>query len=194
MTDEVVGSDAAPATGRVRVMCDYCADGLWTEEGAAHPDDFPIAADLKARILDWQDWFERMDDDPTNWEFLAFNAEGRAIAFEMKLQLLDWTVLYFDSVRSARRMTPAPRAYFDYEIDTSLLQRLGPALPAGWSAWMIEAEDEAIGWCRDQIPDGEWAVAEHAEGWAVLLFAPGREAMFRLFREHEHPMRQIKFC
>lgn len=181
-------------TNYVRVMCDYCADGLWSEDGAAHPDDYPITPALKARIAAWQDEFERaasIDRGMSREVLLAFNAEGRAIAVEMKLQLPDWTVVFFDSVRvwETSGGGDRDRAYFEYPIDASGL--LEPC-PDGWSTWMIE-DPAGIGvdWCAAQLPPDRWKLVVAEKGWAAVRFAPGADALFRLFRGDKVPMRPV---
>ena len=106
----------------VRVMCDYCAEGLWDDEGAPlSPDVLPLSDGLKRQILSWQDDFERLSDD-TETEFQDFCVKGLQIATRIKGELPDWTVIYHDPRRYPK---PSPktaaeieavRSQFEYEI------------------------------------------------------------------------------
>ncbi|MBX7528556.1 hypothetical protein [Qipengyuania vesicularis] len=43
----------------VRVNCDYCAEGVWSEDGGSMSiDSLPISRKLKSSILKWQCEFE----------------------------------------------------------------------------------------------------------------------------------------
>lgn len=86
--------------GFVRVDCDYSAEGLWDERGTMFRiDSFPLSADLKARILRWQEHFT---DHAKPWEaanafdWEAHDAEGEAMAALVKQELPDWTVVAGD--------------------------------------------------------------------------------------------------
>lgn len=98
----------------VRVMADYCADGIWGKDGAGVPaDDLPVPAALKDRLAAWQDAFD--SDDIREPEF---SIEGLLIAQEIKKALPDWTVVYFDSAASDRieMWTGGDRSQFEYEV------------------------------------------------------------------------------
>lgn len=85
----------------VKVMADYSSCGLWDSRGV-HSDDseLPVSDELKARLRQWCDWYERNDDylpEPTTqFDYTAFAAEGLLIAKAIKAELPDWTVMYFD--------------------------------------------------------------------------------------------------
>lgn len=115
--------DAFP--GRyVRVMCDYCADGVWIRGGpAGNADELPVAPGLIARIRAWQHDFERMPEKPgkhlSQETFDALHAvfarNGLEIACDLKRALPAWTVVYFDESKLTGNKDQ-PRAEFEYEI------------------------------------------------------------------------------
>ncbi|MDO9709847.1 hypothetical protein [Paracraurococcus lichenis] len=105
----------------VRIMVDYCADGVWHPDGCAgHAEELPVDAGLIARIRRWQEWYDTESKDylppeerTGQFDLAAFAAEGLAIARAVKAALPDWTVIYFDE--AACRLD-APRESFEYEI------------------------------------------------------------------------------
>ncbi|MFG6083413.1 hypothetical protein ACEUZ9_004673 [Paracoccus litorisediminis] len=101
----------------VRIMTDFCADGVWDKDGAAaHPDDLPVSEELRQRILDWQAIFDnRRHDDPIP-DYENFLAEGLAIAQAVKDSLPDWTVVYFDMGKLDLADPEQSRTAFEYEI------------------------------------------------------------------------------
>jgi hypothetical protein len=109
----------------VRIMCDYCADGLWSKRGGACDlADLPVSAELLARIALWQAWFEKCPSDGRGWpDIEAFSAEGESIARAVKAELPDWTVIYHDEAKAEALLRQgresyqrAPRQVFEYEI------------------------------------------------------------------------------
>lgn len=135
---EVTCSSETPEVGRgddedgsslvrhrwVRIMADVYADGVWNQDGeSCLVDDLPITPDLRARILAWQDWYDRdYDREERPFDRPAFAVEGLAIARAVKTQLPDWTVVYFDESKPTWQQ---PRSTFDYEI--GLPENDGPA-------------------------------------------------------------------
>lgn len=86
----------------VRVMCDYGAGGLWVKSGEAiWPIDLPVSNETRDRLAKWQDWFEECPPDgrPSQFDVVAFSAEGLAIAKAIKAELPHWTVIYHDESR-----------------------------------------------------------------------------------------------
>ncbi|HVL29237.1 MAG TPA: hypothetical protein VM326_00785 [Sphingomicrobium sp.] len=84
----------------IRVECDFCADGLWDERGAAYSlDQFPLSDGLKRRIAAWQRTF---DEEAVPWEepempdWQGHQAEGEAIARLVKAEMPDADVVAFD--------------------------------------------------------------------------------------------------
>lgn len=106
----------------VRIMCDYCADGVWDRDGAGCMlHDLPASPGLLERIREWQNLYERKDCDDLviEWEHChRFSEEGLAIARAVKAELPDWTVVYYDETagEEAAKTAEAPRAVFEYEI------------------------------------------------------------------------------
>ena len=111
----------------VRIMCDYCADGVWAKSGgAALPEDLPVSEVLRNRIRSWQAWYEESagQDDGSWVDLAAFAEEGEAIARAVKAELPDWTVIYhneakLEDVFKLRRVfgrVEVPRSHFEYEV------------------------------------------------------------------------------
>lgn len=84
----------------VRVMCDYCADGVWTIDGKSMSfNELSISDTLKRRLDAWQAVYDTQDsmdenDNPENDE--SFMAEGLSIACEMKRQLPEWQIDFYN--------------------------------------------------------------------------------------------------
>ncbi len=103
----------------VRIMCDYCADGVWHKDGAGGcADELPVSQELIDRILRWQESYETNDynspEPKFDWE--AFSAEGLSIAKAIKAALPEWTVIYFDAAASMRAGLNVPRHVYEYEV------------------------------------------------------------------------------
>lgn len=105
----------------VRVMCDYCADGLWAKDGCAvSSDELPVSRGTRALLREWQDWFEAFSESyipaeerTKSFDVAAFSDFGKIIAHKIKDELPDWTVIYFDEAKSE---FSADRSTFEYEI------------------------------------------------------------------------------
>lgn len=112
----------------VKICCDYCCEGTWDRKNCSvDHDEFPITDDLKARLMGWQEIYNRyhviefdaidLDEKPDlDWE--RFSAIGLEIAKEVKRQLPDWTVVYID-VYKARTQSPSSRlgrGVYEYEV------------------------------------------------------------------------------
>jgi hypothetical protein len=112
----------------VRVMADYCSDGLWQRDGCMMSrDELPISAELRARHAKWCQWYESNNDyegEAITFDYWNFSIEGEEIARLIKDELPDWTVIYFDEKKclSATGTTATddlddvPRDLFEYEI------------------------------------------------------------------------------
>ena len=109
----------------VRIMADYDADGIWNIRGAAEPADLlPISGVLRQRLLAWQRRYDKECEDylpvaerTTEFDLADFSQEGLKIAQAIKAELPDWTVLYFDEVKSPKGQAPnQDRSAFEYEI------------------------------------------------------------------------------
>lgn len=88
----------------VRIMADFSADGVWNQQGElCDLADLPVSDALKHRISAWMDWYDReADPDDRNgisFDLRQFSEQGLAIAQDVKRELLDWTVVYFDELR-----------------------------------------------------------------------------------------------
>lgn len=120
----------------IRVMCDYCAEGVWALGGSTSPIYLPIDLPLIARIFEWQKVYEEFethytDTNPTHDpDYLAWAEEGFQIAMEVKRQLLDWTVIYHDDRRSVPSLAGHDwielcsrlRPWFEYEISDAVMR------------------------------------------------------------------------
>lgn len=83
----------------VRVMCDYCATGIWAKNGGSEEvDNLPVNAEVIARLDKWQAVYDLQDcfiEQTSKWD-LDFMQEGLSIACEIKRQLPDWTVMFYN--------------------------------------------------------------------------------------------------
>ena len=109
----------------VRIMCDYCAEGVWgiNSGGAWSVEELPVSQPLRSRILAWQKWHDSQDatlDRDPSFDVDGFTAEGLAIARAVKGALPDWTVVYFDEAACQWAERGAPRWLFEYEIPGKL--------------------------------------------------------------------------
>jgi hypothetical protein len=101
----------------VRIMADYCAEPLWGPDGTMqYLDELPISADLRARLAAWEDWFDLHSLDNPDFDRAAFSQAGLELACDVKAQLPDWTVIYFDEAAANGRSPDAPRETFEYEV------------------------------------------------------------------------------
>ena len=97
----------------VKIMADYLAEGVWDHEGACLSiADVPLHATLQLEITDWQATYDRtgMDED---FDVVGFSVQGLALAREVKRQLPEWTVMYFDEAYAG---TGQNRTVWFYEI------------------------------------------------------------------------------
>lgn len=104
----------------VRIMCDYAADPVWGPDGAMNDlDDLPVTAELKAALWAWEEEYDvhSPGEDEPPLDRADFSNRGRDLAREVKRQLPDWTVVYFDEEASANRPDDAPRSLFEYPIE-----------------------------------------------------------------------------
>ncbi|KKN25226.1 hypothetical protein LCGC14_0887070 [marine sediment metagenome] len=112
-------------TKYVRVMADYCADGLWDKDGSMIELPCPelnLPDDMLQRLEDWQSWFTKdcqyyIEELKRTIEFdvLAFSIAGLLIAKDIKAYLgEDWTVVYFDDKKY--HDTIVDRSVYEYEV------------------------------------------------------------------------------
>ena len=103
----------------VRIMADYCADGVWLKDGAATTaDDLPISPRLRDELRSWQRTYDE-DADKPGFDVAAFSKWGRKIALDVKRELPDWTVVYFDEARANMK----PALDYQYEIRQEIATR-----------------------------------------------------------------------
>lgn len=93
-------------------------EGMWTEKGFCLPfanDYLPITPELAGRVIDWQ---LRSEDWSGLFELESFSREGLALAKEVKAQLPDWRIIYWDHYKSheARERGIKDSRYYEYEI------------------------------------------------------------------------------
>lgn len=110
----------------VRIMADFSADGVWNKQGElCDLDGLPISGDLKNRIAIWMDWYD-CDADSTDlnaspFDVRLFTKQGLDIARDVKRELPDWTVIYFDEEKSNESIQDGlieNRNHFEYEIQS----------------------------------------------------------------------------
>ena len=110
----------------IRVMADFCSDGLWEKNGCAvSSDDLPINEDLKVRLEQWCIWYEKQRTDVSlkeqGFDIEGFAKEGLEIAKEIKKELPEWTVVYFDESKlptnlGNKQLASAHREHYEYEV------------------------------------------------------------------------------
>jgi hypothetical protein len=108
----------------VRIMGDFAADGVWNKQGAlCDLDDLPVSDALKRRIAAWMDWYDRgadrSDRNAVPFDVRVFSEQGLEIARDVKRELPDWTVVYFDQQRCHESLhvgDSEDRSYFEYEV------------------------------------------------------------------------------
>lgn len=88
----------------VRILADYDSPGYQLLDDAARAlGDLPVSDGLRRRLAAWVERFERdcrppafEDVSGASFDFVAFAAEGQAIARAVKRELPGWTVRYWD--------------------------------------------------------------------------------------------------
>lgn len=109
----------------VRVMADYSSDGLWHHDGTMmERDELPISAELQARHEQWCHWYEKSEgpsskhgSEPSKtFDYAGFSKEGKEIARAIKMELPDWTVIYFDEEAALSTVLKIVREDYEYEI------------------------------------------------------------------------------
>jgi hypothetical protein len=104
----------------VRIMCDYSADPLWGPDGAMnYLEDLPVTPDLRQRLFDWEKIYDMQDigAETPSYDVAEFSRTGLELAREVKRQLPDWTIIYFDEEAFSGKLPNAPREVFEYEIE-----------------------------------------------------------------------------
>ncbi|MBR0560418.1 hypothetical protein [Neokomagataea anthophila] len=85
----------------VLIMAETCSDPVYDIEGiSACIEELPVSKDLEKRLMDWGKHYDNYDTDPPEdypfFDMYAFCAEGYALAQEVKKELPDWTVVFYD--------------------------------------------------------------------------------------------------
>lgn len=105
----------------VRILPDYCSTGIWAKDGSnCSYDELPVSDYLKDKIRQWIKDYDLYADDWKNKQFQTWqhnkkfhNDWGLVIAKEVKRQLPDWTVIFFDTIAAENK--PDYRYYYDRE-------------------------------------------------------------------------------
>lgn len=110
-------------------MADMLASGVWRRDGCGDiPEALPISPELVAAIEAWQCWYNAEDsrheagtdwEAGDDWDREGFASQGRALARQMKAELPDWTVIYYDVAavhRHGGTRARSPRHLWEYEI------------------------------------------------------------------------------
>jgi hypothetical protein len=106
---------------RVCIMCDFSPDPVWASAGFNESlDDLPVTDDLKQRLSAWADRycdFVAFEDYGAELDLKEFSRTGLELAREVKAQLPDWTIEYFDEEAAATVLPTGRRETFIYEIE-----------------------------------------------------------------------------
>ncbi|MFZ5426792.1 MAG: hypothetical protein ACOZEN_07440 [Thermodesulfobacteriota bacterium] len=87
----------------LKVMADFCAEGLWTSSGSLSPYSLPLSDDLRERFIAWNWWYDlEYEGRDKDFDMDAFVSEGLGIAKQLKRELPDWTIFYFDEAEFLR--------------------------------------------------------------------------------------------
>ncbi len=157
----------------VRVMADYCSDGLWDKEGVMmERDTLPITPTLAARHEAWCLLYEQSEpfrDGGAVFDYTAFSEEGRQIARAIKRELPDWTVMYFDESKIDRsRLEDQSRNEFEYEIHVPTKEgakrlashvKMRSACGSIWlmgDHYLVRVHQMGGRWCSDVGYPEEW--------------------------------------
>lgn len=92
---------AEDTTRFVRLMADYCSDGVWNAAGAMMDrDSLPVGQDLKDAIAGWchdyesSQFYRAPEERTTDFDVLSFNARGEELATRLRSELPGWTVTH----------------------------------------------------------------------------------------------------
>jgi len=101
---------------QVRICCDFSADGAFINRSAAiSPYSLPISRNLAEKIRDWNWWYD-IGYNPRKEYFdpEEFTAIWLSLAKQVKQELPDWTVTFWDEIEWDR--------LFDIESNTAQRQ------------------------------------------------------------------------
>ncbi|HET8688534.1 MAG TPA: hypothetical protein VFM18_18125 [Methanosarcina sp.] len=112
----------------VKLMSDYSSSGLWHSDGVMmEASDLPVSKDLQEQIAEWVREYDlyntsyrgEVSEDQFNlgWH----SAQGIDIAKNIKRELPDWTVFYFNEwlmerTPELKKQRGEDRDYYNYEI------------------------------------------------------------------------------
>lgn len=106
----------------LKLMADYSSSGIWREDGCNVEHDFaPISESLSLAIKCWCAIYETNDDwrEPeertSNFSSKYFSNLGLEIAKQLKKELHDWTIFYFDEYQASKFLRIDEKKYL-YEI------------------------------------------------------------------------------
>jgi hypothetical protein len=98
------------------IMADFSSDGFWDENGCMiSRHDIPLTPELMQRHIKWCEWFEKYEVNVVDFDIKGFSREGSEIAFAVKDELPDWTVMYYNLMLT-KKYPDGPRHMFEYEI------------------------------------------------------------------------------
>ena len=104
----------------VRIMADYMATGAWQKDGSVlELSELPIDQKLKQDLTRWVQTYDDFNADTDDKTWRSWAKRGNAIAKQIKEQLPDWTVIYFDEYAHQNAVNSpitCDRSYFEYEI------------------------------------------------------------------------------
>lgn len=83
----------------LKLMADYCSDGVWVESGAmTDRDALPISDGLKDDIAGWcatyedSEFYHEPHERKGVFDTEAFNERGRLLADRLRSELPDWRI------------------------------------------------------------------------------------------------------
>ncbi len=104
-------------TKYVKLMPEYCATGVWNEDGSVM-EIIPGSPALAAKIAAWNTEYDvdnLMYDGDHSFDIISHSAAGLKLALELKAELPDTTVIYFDESQLWQHKRSQP----EYEINAA---------------------------------------------------------------------------
>lgn len=102
-------------------MADYTSTGLWHNAGhVMEVSELNVSSDVLDDLQEWVNDYEDMDEDITEDALKEWSMRGFSIATEIKRQLRDCTVVYFDEYQLQKHSrlsnNLADRLNYEYEV------------------------------------------------------------------------------
>lgn len=99
----------------ILVQADFGASGMWVNgRCVSDPTYIGVSEELSARFEKWIRHYERqLDDKPFDWA--TFSARGRKLAIELKRELPEAEIFYFDEERNKKRPEGSPAIWEDIQ-------------------------------------------------------------------------------